>query len=186
QKVHANDVLISTVRTYLKNIAIVPEYLDGQVASTGFCVLRPHDKWHSRYIYYYVQDDRVLHEIVKQQRGTSYPAVRDSDIKSQLIPLPPQRTLIRIVDAIDLQLERLDAGVTRLQTAKAKLKHYKQAVLKAAVEGTLIYSDITEGKMPQGWKVVPVESVGQIITGNTPSKSIAAYYGGEVPFYKPS
>ena len=36
-----NDVLFSNVRTYLKNIAIVPEGYDNQLCSTGFTVLRP-------------------------------------------------------------------------------------------------------------------------------------------------
>lgn len=137
QLVKANDVVISTVRTYLKNIALVPDDLDGQVASTGFCVLRSSDMWMGKYLYYFVQSDAVLKEIGKQQRGTSYPAVRDSDIKAQFIPVPPKREVRRIVEAIELQLGRLDAAVARLQGAKARLKRYKQAVLKAAVEGRL-------------------------------------------------
>lgn len=35
------DVLFSTVRTYLKNIAVVPQSLDGALTSTGIAVLRP-------------------------------------------------------------------------------------------------------------------------------------------------
>ena len=137
QLVKANDVVISTVRTYLKNIALVPDDLDGQVASTGFCVLRTGDPWLGKYLYYFVQSDAVLKEIGKQQRGSSYPAVRDSDIKAQFIPVPPKQDLRQIVESIELQLGRLDAAVARLQGAKARLKRYKQAVLKAAVEGRL-------------------------------------------------
>jgi len=59
-----------------------------------------------------------------------------AEIPLPLPPLPQQR---RIVSAIELQLGRLDAAVARLHAAKAKLKRYKQAVLKAAVEGG--YSD---------------------------------------------
>jgi type I restriction enzyme S subunit len=98
-------------------------------------------------------------------------------------PLPQQR---RIVEAIELQLGRLDAAVARLHAAKAKLKRYRQAVLKAAVEGRLTDPSLSEGELPKGWKVVPVEEVGQIVTGRTPSKSIAAYYGTDHPFYKPT
>lgn len=59
-------------------------------------------------------------------------------------PLPQQR---RIVEAIELQLGRLDAAVARLHAAKAKLKRYKQAVLKAAFEidcERLSTNDVTE------------------------------------------
>ncbi len=40
QLIKREDILFSTVRTYLKNIAMVPEEYDGQVASTGFSILR--------------------------------------------------------------------------------------------------------------------------------------------------
>ena len=129
QSVKAHDVVVSTVRTYLRNIALVPPDLDGQVASTGFCVLRGDGEWMGKYLYYFVQADAVLKEIGKQQRGTSYPAVRDSDIKAQFIPLPPKKDLRWIVEAIERHLGRLDAAVARLHAAKAKLKRYKQAVL---------------------------------------------------------
>jgi len=51
-----------------------------------------------------------------------------------LPPLPEQR---RIVAAIEQQFSRLDAAVTSLQHARAKLKRQRAAILKAAVEGTL-------------------------------------------------
>src|SRR5262245_24773780 len=38
QVVSKGDVLFSNVRVYLENIALVPEELDGEVASTAFCV----------------------------------------------------------------------------------------------------------------------------------------------------
>ena len=44
QVIKHGDILFSTVRTYLKNIAIVPSDLDEQLASTGFCILRPKTK----------------------------------------------------------------------------------------------------------------------------------------------
>ena len=41
QIVFLNDILFSTVRTYMKNIAVVENSLfDGQIASSGFCVIR--------------------------------------------------------------------------------------------------------------------------------------------------
>lgn len=160
QLVKANDVVISTVRTYLKNIALVPDELDGQVASTGFCVLRAADPWMGRYLYYFVQSEAVLKEIGKQQRGTSYPAVRDSDIKAQFVPVPPKKDAKRIVSAIELQLGRLDAAVARLHAAKAKLKRYKQAVLKAAVEGAFLYPELEQNELPTGWQVA---SLGELV-----------------------
>ncbi|MBK6628903.1 MAG: restriction endonuclease subunit S [Flavobacteriales bacterium] len=69
--------------------------------------------------------------------GTTVKGIRLNQLKELQIPLAPLPQQRRIVEAIELQLGRLDAAVARLQGAKARLKRYKQAVLKAAVEGRL-------------------------------------------------
>lgn len=137
QIVKSGDILFSTVRTYLKNIAIVNDIYDGQIASTGFCVIRPYDLINQRLIFYLVQTDFFLNPLTQIQRGTSYPAVRDSDVFAQFIPLPPLPEQHRIVDKIDELFTKLDAGVKSLEKTKAQLKRYRQAVLKHAFEGKL-------------------------------------------------
>src|SRR5262249_47023148 len=39
--IFAGDVIFATTRPYLRSVARVPEHLNGQICSTGFCVLRP-------------------------------------------------------------------------------------------------------------------------------------------------
>ncbi len=56
------------------------------------------------------------------------------------IPLAPLAEQHRIVSAIEQQFTRLDAGVAALRNAQTKLKRYRAAVLKAAVEGKLTES----------------------------------------------
>jgi type I restriction enzyme, S subunit len=53
------------------------------------------------------------------------------------LPLAPSPEQSRICDALDELLSDLDAAAAGLARARAKLKHYKIAVLKAAVGGTL-------------------------------------------------
>ena len=54
-----------------------------------------------------------------------------------LVPLPPQAEQARIVAKLEELLSELDAGVAELKAAQAKLKQYRQSLLKAAVEGAL-------------------------------------------------
>lgn len=138
QKVRNGNTLFSTVRTYLKNIAMVPSEFDGQVASTGFCVLNPSDQIDTRFVFYYVQNDDFVSRLNPIQRGTSYPAVRDSDVLAQELPLPPFPEQHRIVAEIEKQFTRLDASVESLTRAQANLKRYRASVLKSACEGTLV------------------------------------------------
>ena len=138
QEVHTGNILFSTVRTYLKNIALVPPEYDAQVASTGFCVLNPSREIDSRLVFYYVQNDEFITRLNPIQRGTSYPAVRDSDVLGQNIPLPPIAEQRRMVAEIETQFTRLDASVAALRRAQANLKRYRASILKAACEGSLV------------------------------------------------
>lgn len=89
----------------------------------------------SDYLYWWLKGAKPMAEAVAS--GTTFlelSTVKARKLPIPLAPLPEQR---RIVEAIELQLGRLDTAVSRLQAAKAKLKRYKQAVLNAAVEGRL-------------------------------------------------
>jgi type I restriction enzyme S subunit len=138
QQIQANDVLFSTVRTYLKNIALVPEAYDGQIASTGFSVLRTEDGILGKYLFYFTLTDDFIATVTALQRGVSYPAVRDRDVRDQWIPLAPLSEQHRIVAEIETQFTRLDAGVAALKRAQVNLRRYKASVLKAACEGRLV------------------------------------------------
>ena len=54
-----------------------------------------------------------------------------------MVRVPPKQEQHRIVAKIEELFSDLDAGVAALERAKAKLKRYRAAVLKAAVEGKL-------------------------------------------------
>ena len=141
QSVKAGDVLFSTVRTYLKNIAQVPEKYDGQVASTGFAVLRGNDAVINKYLFYYSLTDAFLNPLNELQRGTSYPAVRDSDVREQPIPLAPLPVQERIVAEIEKQFTRLDTAVSTLNRLQSNLNRYQASLLKAACTGQLLPQD---------------------------------------------
>ena len=40
-------------------------------------------------------------------------------------------------------------------------------------------------KVPFGWTLTEIKTIGEVITGNTPSKAIDDYYGGDIPWVKP-
>jgi type I restriction enzyme S subunit len=93
----------------------------------------------AEYLEAYLQTQQAWDAIDKMKTGGSDSGLnlthdRFLALPIPVAPLPQQR---RIVSAIETQLGRLDAAVANLDAAKAKLKRYKQAVLKAAVEGAL-------------------------------------------------
>jgi type I restriction enzyme S subunit len=99
--VKANDVIFATVRPTLKRIAVVPDLLDNQVCSTGYVVLRPNGLIESRFVFYWLFTDDFMGRMHSLQKGASYPAVTDREVRSQLIPVPPLAEQRRIVGILD-------------------------------------------------------------------------------------
>jgi type I restriction enzyme S subunit len=128
--IRANDVLFSTVRTYLKNVAQVPEYLDRQLTSTGICVLRANEITDPGFLFRWVSSSDFINEISEAQDGTMYPAVRDEDVLSGPIPLPPLSEQQRIVRKLDTLSARTTSARTNLAAIAKLVERYKASVLK--------------------------------------------------------
>jgi type I restriction enzyme S subunit len=70
-------------------------------------------------------------------RSTAVPGLTREDYDALEVTIPPFPEQERIVARIDELFSELDAGVASLKRARALLKKYRQAVLKAAVTGEL-------------------------------------------------
>lgn len=101
QKIEYGDIVVSTVRPNLKNIAIIDRYEPNIVASSGFCVLRNTECIERNYLFHYVTSDIFTQHLMKITTGANYPAVRDQDVRDSIIPLPPKSTQLAIVSELD-------------------------------------------------------------------------------------
>jgi type I restriction enzyme S subunit len=117
QLLESTDVLVSTVRPNLNCVAYVPGELEGAIASTGFCVLRPNKQaLDSRYLFNWVQSEAFIGDMVSKATGASYPAVSDSIIHASEIPLPPLEEQRRIAAILD-KAAQLTEACASLQAA---------------------------------------------------------------------
>ncbi len=165
QIVQKDDVLFSTVRTYLKNIALVDSSLyNNQIASSGFTVLRgKKGLLHPKFLFYRTISNDFLEPLNKLQTGSSYPAVRDKDVLSQEIPIPPYDVQQQIVSKIEELFSELDKSIEQLKTTQQQLKVYRQSVLKRAFEGKLTNENLQGGQLPKGWQGKKLKEVGNAI-----------------------
>ena len=173
--VRANDVLFATVRPTLQRIAIVPADLDNQVCSTGYFVLRPQEEVNFRFIYYYLFTEDFMGQMEKLQKGASYPAVTDGEVRAQVIafpPLPEQQRIVAILDEAFACIATAKANAEKnLQNARAVFASELEAVFSQRGEGWIRTTigeqvtlqrgfDITKDQQSSG--DVPVVSSGGI------------------------
>ena len=89
----AGDILYSTVRPNLQNIAINPYNEDNIIGSTGFCVLRCLTV-RTGYLWGVVNSILFTDAMVKKASGANYPAVTDKVVHAYEIPIPPEEAQI--------------------------------------------------------------------------------------------
>ncbi len=173
KEVKAGDILVSTVRPNLNAVAIIPPELDGQIASTGFCVLRPNSELvDGRYLFYFVRTSVFIDALTSKVRGAHYPAVSDSDVKNTELPLPPLAEQRRIAEILD------QADALRKQRAEADAK-------AARILPALFYQMFGDPvSNPRGLRKEPLKKLIKVKSGNfLPAKEMDAagkysVYGG--------
>lgn len=137
RRIRSGDVLFSTVRTYLKNIALVPDELDGEITSTGIAVLRPSHAVLSDFLFALVRSEGFIRPLSLKQDGTLYPAITDGDLLNHRIPVPPlaeQKRIVAKLDALNAKSARARTELARIDTLVSR---YKQAMLSKAFIGEL-------------------------------------------------
>jgi type I restriction enzyme S subunit len=137
QSVRKDDILFSTVRTYLKKIARLEQDYPNPVASTGFTVIRAVEGVSPKFLFLQILSEEFLQPLHALQSGSTYPAVRDKDVFAQPIRLAPTAVQERVVAKLDALLSQVAAGVTSARSALDRLQRYRAAVLHSAVTGEL-------------------------------------------------
>ena len=131
QVVKAGDVIFSTVRPNLRGSAMVPDDLDGQICSTGFCVLRPKTAITSAFVYSLVRSSWFVAEMMKKVRGAQYPAVTDKDLFGHSIPTPP----MEIQQQFSARFDEIVAIKSQQGVATAKAQATFDALLAGVFDG---------------------------------------------------
>ena len=172
--IRTDDVVVSTVRPNLNAVAMVPAELNGQIASTGFCVLRANrDLAEPRYVFYRAISSDFVGALTARVRGASYPAVSDRDVLDMEIPVPTlseQRRIVAILDEAD-----------RLRHLRADADAKADRILPALF--LKMFGDPSTN--PMGWPERAIGDLCQIVSGATPKTNRSEYWGGNIAWATP-
>lgn len=156
-----NDVIISTVRTYLKAIATVKE--DGLIVSTGFAVIRP-TKVDQKFLAYSLLNDDFLGEVISKSVGVSYPAINSSDLIEIKLPMPPKEEQEAIASYLDIKVGQIDSAIAEKVQMLEDLKAYRSAIINEAVTKGLDKNVEMKdsgiqwvGEIPAHWTIAPLK-----------------------------
>ena len=119
QHVRKNDIVISTVRPNLNNVAKVSDDYSNIVASSGFCVLRA-SKVEPNFLFALVSMQSFADYLASLTTGANYPAVNDKDILNFEIPNAPFEEQTKFSDFIK-QVDKLKFEVQKSLDETKKL-----------------------------------------------------------------
>lgn len=163
-----DDILISTVRPYLKAFAIVGKLPDRVLASTGFAVLHANKSiLNPKYLYELLFLDLMQVQMIDKMGKGQYPSINQNDIENFKIPLPPLEIQAQIVT----ECENIDSKYNA--ALEVVLKNEKE--IKKRIRKVIEETSATD----------KIGNVCVVSSGGTPSRSNKEYWtNGTIPWLK--
>ena len=169
--VRQGDVIISTVRTYLKAIARIEATDANTIVSTGFAVLRPR-YLHDGFVAYALSAPYFVERVVAHSVGVSYPAINASELTCLDIAFPPIPEQRAIAAFLDRETAKIDSFVAQKQRLVELLQEKRTALISRAVTKGLDPNVPMKdsgvdwlGEIPAHWEVRRLKAIAEIRYG---------------------
>jgi type I restriction enzyme, S subunit len=135
--VEENDVIFATTRPAQQRYCLIDNEYSGEVASTGYCILRAKkDEVLPKWILYCIASNDFKIYVEENQSGSAYPAISDTKVKDFIIPLPcpenPDRSLAiqaEIVRILDTFTELTAELTAELGDRQKQYNYYRDRLL---------------------------------------------------------
>lgn len=133
RRVQSGDVIVSTVRTYLKAICPIGQPEENLIVSTGFAVVRPRRDMTPQFAHNALQSQTFIDEVISRSTGVSYPAINPSELQRIKISLPLSSEQELISGFLEQEIGKLDALVEQQQLLIEMLEEKRQVVISQVV-----------------------------------------------------
>ena len=203
-KFYKGNVLYSKLRTYLNKVLIASE--------DGYCTteIMPFDTYgilSNEYICHVLRSSYFLDYTLQCGYGVKMPRLSTTDACNGVIPLPPLHEQYRIVKEIKRWFTLISMIEKEKDNLRETIKQAKAKVLDLAIHGKLVPQNPNDKpavellkrinpkaeiisdnghyqKLPEGWCLTILGSIGTWQSGATPSRLQKDYYGGNIPWLK--
>ncbi len=137
RRVRHGDVIVSTVRTYLKAIARIRDPEENLIASTGFAVIRPRGELTPDFLGHLLFASYFIEQVIARSTGVSYPAINASALVAIPVTVPPPDEQTKIAAFLDRETAKYDTLTAEAQHAIDLLQERRTALISAAVTGQI-------------------------------------------------
>ena len=127
------DIVVSTVRTYLKAITMVKEEHQDCIFSTGFAVITSNECLEDNFFELYAKSDAFTEQVSVFSKGMSYPAINSTDLSNLWITVPPISEQQKIADYLETQVSKINQAIALKTAHIEKLKEYKSVLINDVV-----------------------------------------------------
>lgn len=165
------DVIVSTVRTYLKAIAKIKNPIENLIVSTGFAVLRS-KSIESGFLGYFTLSPFFINETISNSVGISYPAINSSYIGEFIIALPSEIEQTVIATYLDRKTDEIDRIIANKQKLielyeDEKISIINQAITRGINKSVAFKDSGVEwlSETPEHWKVKKLGYMGRCQNG---------------------
>ena len=192
-KFQNNDTLFARITPSTENgkTCIVENFEHRGIVSSELTVLRTTEQIIPKYLYYYVKSHRIRQFAISQMLGTTGRQrvpdyVFKKDLNIELPPLQEQQKIANILSNVDNLIESTGKVITHSKKVKTGLM---QKLLTRGI-GHTKFKKVQwlfgkEIDIPEEWENVNVEYVtDKLLSGGTPSTTIAEYWEGNIPWTK--
>jgi len=129
------DVIISTVRTYLRAMTRISN-AENLVFSTGFAIFHPTkilDSW----LYWSMQSEVFLAHVMANSTGVNYPGINEQKLSSISLLVSDEKEQRQIADFLDAETAKIDKATALIGAQIEKLKEYRSSLIYHAVTGKI-------------------------------------------------
>ena len=186
-QVSAGQFVISKIDARNGACGLIPDDLDGAIVTQDFPVYDIHAADPS-YLDHLVDLPVFWRLCESVSDGTTNRVRLDleqfDELRFPMPPLPEQRRIAAVLDAIDEAIARSEAVVAATEGLRRSLLH---ELLSEGLPGRhSAWREVAGvGRVPSSWEVVRLGEVGRWLSGGTPSKKRDDYWSGDLPWVSP-
>ena len=103
------------------------------------------------YLFYYLMRERP--KFIREGKGATQQNISQTILRPWPIPVPPLAEQKRIVEILEEQFSRLDAGLASIRTVREKAKAFRRSLLQAAFRGDLSVNGTV------GWEELRIKEI---------------------------